>query len=213
MVVTEEMLAPHRKNGTPITLGRHKQSLYDRLPNLFTATDKVFQSDWSNHRSPGSSSVLVERLEVVLVLAFARSVPVLLPDRKWVGLSHQCGGYSNTGEIMIATRLTPRASVLPTLQTIAREGFFAENGHFDSGQVLASRIASYIAALGQIGVDCESTWRYLTESLYPIDATQENLTRLAEDAPDLATIANWSGFIRARYANDPVIFFMTENSD
>jgi hypothetical protein len=213
MIVTEEVLAPHRKNGAPITLGGHTQSLYSRLPNLFTPTDEVFQSDWSNHRSPGSASVLVERLEVVLVLAFARSIPVLTPGREWIGLRHQCDGYSCAGEIMIATRLTPRASVLPALQTIGREGFFAESGHFYSGQVLASRIASYVAALGQIGVDCESTWRYLTESLYPIDATQENLNRLSKDAPDLATIANWSGFIRARYAADPVIFFMTENSD
>jgi hypothetical protein len=79
--------------------------------------------------------------------------------------------------------------------------------------VLASRIASYVAALAQINLDCECTWPYLTESLYPIDATQDNLNRVAEDAPDLESIAEWGGFLRARYSANPVIFCITENSD
>jgi hypothetical protein len=213
MIVTEELLAPYRKDGGPIVLGGHSQSLASLRPNLFTPTDEAFRLDWSNHTHTGTPRIAREKLEIILVLAFARSVPVLKPGREWLALYHQCGGYSCTGEIMIATRLTPRASVLSTLQLVAREGFFAESGRFDRSQLLASRIASYVAALASIGLDCEGTWRYLAESLYPIDATQDNLCLVAEDAPDLNSVADWKGFVRARYTVDPVIFFMTENSD
>lgn len=112
---------------------------------------------------------------------------------------------------MIATRLTPRHSVLPSMRAIAREGYYAEAGHFDRGQLLASRIANYVVALKRDGLDCEATWRYLTESLYPIDATQENLNCVAQDAIDLHAMVE--GLLQARYIRNPVIFFMTENSD
>jgi len=209
MIVTEEMLAPYRKDGGPVSIDGIFQSLLRLDTNLFTPTDVAFRSDWANHRSAGIPGISREKLEIILVLAFTRSVPVLRPDREWLALYHQCGGGSCECETMIATRLAPRTSVLPTLHLIAREGFDAETGHFDRGQVLASRIANYVAALARIHLDCESTWRYLTESLYPIDATQDNLNRVAEDAPDLESL----GLPRARYAIDPVIFFMTENSD
>jgi hypothetical protein len=214
MIVTEEMLAPYRKDGGPISIDGISQSLLrDRGTNLFTPTDVAFRSDWANHRNAGIAGISREKLEIILVLAFTRSVPVLRPDREWVALYHQCGGDSCECETMIATRLTPRISVLSTLQLIAREGFYAETGHFDRGQRLASRIVNYVATLARIGLDCESTWPYLTESLYPVDATQDNLNRVAEDAPDLDRLADGKRFVRARYAINPVIFFMTENSD
>jgi hypothetical protein len=210
MIVTEELLAPYRKDGSPISIDGISQSLLRHHgTNLFTPTDVAFRSDWANHRSAGIAGISRERLEIILVLAFTRSVPVLRPGREWLALYHQCGGGSCECETMIATRLIPRASALSTLQLIAREGFDAETGHFDRSQVLASRIANYVATLARIGLNCEGTWRYLTESLYPIDATQDNLNRVAEDAPDLESL----GLPRARYAIDPVIFFMTENSD
>jgi hypothetical protein len=212
MIVTEEILAQYRKAGGPLGIdGRSASRLPDSIK--FTSTHEAFRSDWANHRSPGSRSISKERLEIVLVLAFVGTVPALRPGREWLALDHQCGGYSCLHEVMIATRLIPRPSVLPALQLIARDGFYAETGHFDRSQLLASRIASYVTSLARIGLDCECTWRCLTESLYPIDATQDNLNRVAEDAPDLDSIAEWKGFGRVRYSNDPVIFFMTENSD
>jgi len=80
-------------------------------------------------------------------------------------------------------------------------------------ELLASRIVRYVNGLNELDLDCESSWRHLTESVYPIDATQENLDRIAENAPKLDDLVDWSGFIRARYANDPVILLLTENSD
>jgi hypothetical protein len=212
MIISEAMLAPHRKNGGSVSISGGSQHSIS-LPVTYT-TD-AFCSDWSAHREPGSRMVSIEKLEVVLVLAFTINVPILKPDREWVSLYHQCGGGSCECQTMLATRLTPRAGVLPTLRSIAREGFGAETGHFDRHQVLASRIAAYVAALRQIGLDCEASWRYLTESLYPVDARQDNLDRIAENAPDLETMVEWRGYkppLRG-YLQDPVIFFVTENSD
>jgi len=145
-------------------------------------------------------------------LAFTAWAPELHPGREWLALEHQCGGYSNAHVKMIATRLAPRPSVLPALRSIAREGFGAEKGNFDRTSLLASRIASYVQSLARAGLDCECTWRHLTESLYPVDATQSNLDRVAEDGFDLQSIAKWP-YPEAIYYSNPAIIFMTENSD
>jgi hypothetical protein len=209
MIVTEEKLRPYRSNGGNVNI------VHRSFPDIwFTDTSDAFRFDLENLTVPEDPRDPKERLEIVLVLAFTRNVPVLKPGREWLALDHQAGGHSCERQSMIATRLTPRPSVLSSLRLIAREGYGAQNGWFQRDTVLSSRIVAYVAALARIGVDCECTWSYLTESLYPIDATQGNLDRVAEDAPDLETIADWKGHhSRARYCPDPVIFFMTNNSD
>jgi hypothetical protein len=226
MIVTEEILAPYRSKDGCVQISynpysySHYLSKYGgidsvlRLPeDMFTPTDQAFRSDWPNLDGPKNLSDPRETLEIVLVLAFTRWAPVLNPGREWLALEHQCGGYSNAVIKMIATKLTPRPSVVSPLRLIAREGYGAEKGNFDRSQLVASRIASYVAALARIGLDCEASWRHLTESMYPIDATQANLDRVAENAPELASIAAWEGRQWAGYINDPAIFFLTENSD
>jgi hypothetical protein len=208
MIVTEEILRPYRLKGGLVNI------VHRSFPDiLFTQTADAFRLESENLTTPENLRDPKETLEIVLVLAFTRNVPVLMPGREWLALVHQAGGHSCEQQTMTATRLTPRRSVLSSLQLIAREGYGAENGWFKRGSLRSSRIVSYVAALSRIGVDCECTWSYLTESLYPIDATQGNLDRVAEDAPDLETIADWKGHSRARYCSDPAIFFMTENSD
>lgn len=212
MLVTEEILAKYRENGSAVRLDGGAGS--PRLPaNLFTHTGLEFASEWSNGVSSATFDAMRERLQIVLVLAFTRSVPILKPGREWLALEHQCGGYACEQQRMVATRLTPRASVLPALKRIAREGLYAESGHFNRRDILASRIADYVASLASMGLDCEASWGYLSESLYPVDATQKNLNRVAENGPSLELLADWSNVVRARYSKDPVIFFMTENSD
>jgi hypothetical protein len=211
MIVTEEILKPYRATNGNIRIKPHQYpwviATSPALPErFFSDTGDVFQSDWPNFEPKQ------EKLEVVLVLAFTAWAPELYPGREWLALEHQCGGYSNSAVKMIATRLTLRPSVLPTLRSIAREGFAAESGNFSRTSLLASRIASYVQSLARAGLDCECTWRYLTESLYPIDATQANLDRVAEDELDLQSIAKWP-YPKARYYSDPAIIFMTQNSD
>jgi hypothetical protein len=204
MIVTEEILKPYRLKGSPVNI------VHRPLPDIFfTPTHNAFRFDSENPTTPENPHDPKHTLEIVLVLAFTRNVPVLKPGREWLALVHQAGGYSCETQGMIATRLTPRPSVLSSLQLIAREGYGAENRH----SLLSSRIVSYVAALTRIGVDCECTWSFLTESLYPIDATQRNLDQVAEGAPDLETISDWKFHSRARYCSDPAIFFMTQNSD
>lgn len=112
---------------------------------------------------------------------------------------------------MLATRLKARPSIYPSLRQIARNGWAAEGGRFNRIDLLASRISEYVAALKQIGVDCECTWRYLTEGMYPIDATDDNINYLAEDAPKLSELA--VNYARARYDSNVAIFVLAENSD
>jgi hypothetical protein len=208
MIVTEEILRPYRSKGGLVNI------VHGSFPDIFfTQTSDAFRFHSENPTTPENLRNPKETLEIVLVLAFTRNVPVLKPGREWLALVHQAGGYSCETQGMIATRLTPRASVLSSLQLIAREGYGAENGYFNRSSLLSSRILSYVAALKRIGVDCECTWSYLTESLYPIDATQSNLDQVAEGAPGMETISDWKGHSRARYCPDPAIFFMTDNSD
>src|SRR5262249_17995135 len=139
-------------------------------------------------------------------------VPALKSGREWLALEHQCGGLLCEQQRMIATRLKPRPSMIyPSLRQIARDGWGAENGRVNRIDLLASRIADYVAALKQIGVDCECTWRYLTESMYPIDATDNNLNCLAEDAPKLSDLA--VNYAPARYDSNAAIFVLAENND
>jgi len=116
MIVTEEILRPYRSKGG------HVNIVHRSFPNIFfTHTDDAFRFDSDNATTPENPHDPKETPEIVLVLAFTRSVPVLKPGREWLALDHQAGGYSCENQTMIATRLTPRASVLPSLQLIARE--------------------------------------------------------------------------------------------
>jgi hypothetical protein len=205
LTITEEMLAPYRDSRGHVRINGYSPiSGPSRLPDqLFTSSETAFFWGESNG----------DHLDLALVFAFVVTAPVLKPHRSWIGLEHQCGGYSNRVERLIATRLTPRSSVLPHLERIAREGCYAEAGHFSQSNLLASRIVWYSAALAEIGVDCESSWRHLNESLYPVDATQSNLDRLCEDSVDLNEVVEWNNYLRSRYSADPAIFFICENSD
>jgi hypothetical protein len=207
MILTEEILAPYRLKNGPVRIDGGSPL----PPNFFTPTSRAFH--WANLTALENPRDPKERFETVVVLAFTGSAPVLKPGREWHGLDHQCGGYSCEHQRMIATRLDPRPSVLSAMRLIAREGYGAETGHFYRSQLLASRIATYVTALQRLNLDYECSWRYLTESLYPIDATQDNLNRIAEDAPGLESVADWKDYVHVRYSSDPAIFFMTENSD
>jgi hypothetical protein len=207
MIVTEGILAPYRgKNGKLLVTRTGYVSPYESPPlvphGLFTSTFKAFGENWPSSGNRG----------IILVLAFSKSVPILRPGREWLALVHQTGGYLCEQTGMIATRLEPRRSILPKLESIARDNFFADSGRFDRADLLASRIVSYFTALKAIDLDCECTWRNLTEGLYPIDATPENLNRITENPPDLDSIAFWD-HPRARYSDEPAIFFLAENSD
>lgn len=203
MIVTEEALS-HFRSGKPDALGMGK------LPaQWFTLTDREFELE--RPRNDRNAHGTEPGHEIVVVFAFTQSVPVLKSGREWFALNHQCGGIYCEHLHMIATRLKPHPAIYPLARKIAQEGWAADDGRFNHTDLLASRIGWYLNALTEIGVDCECTWRYLTEGLYPIDATDDNLSLLCEDAPELHELAlNYSP---VRYDSNPTIFILTENSD
>lgn len=178
------------------------------LPDkLLTPTHKVFSSDWHTPKDIGTPQ---KTLQAIPVLAFRQFVPILNPALQWQGLIHQCAGLYCYQMRMIATRLRPQPAIAPHLNAIVREYYDADVGFLHQVNLRASHIVSYAAALGRLGLTCETSWSNLNEGAYPIDATQENLDLLAEDAPPLSEIADWSG----RQPQDcAIILLLAENSD
>ncbi len=208
MIVTEEDLKPYRSPQGLLGIRSNVARWSPVLPaNFFGHSLAELDPGWT------ASAKAPQDLNVVLALAFIQVAPILKPGRRWVALTHQCGNHACEQMSMIATCLTPRPKLAPALKQIAREGFGAETGHFYHGSILASRIARYVGTLETLGLDCEATWPHLTKAVYPIDGTQENLERVAENAPNLDSIADWTGYTRARYNSNLAILVLTENSD
>ncbi|MEI2299550.1 hypothetical protein [Ensifer sp. MJa1] len=217
MILTEADLAPFRDaNGLvhleplPGLLGSAAALLSSGrvvLPNgLLTPTHKAFVADWNAFDADRPR----ETLEAIPVLAFRRKVPVLNPTLEWRGLIHQCSGSYCQQMRMIATRLRPRPAVAEHLNAIVREHYGRDAGFVHHDNLRASQIVSYVEMLARLGLNCEISWKNLTEGVYPIDATQLHLDLLTEEAPPLAEIADWSH-------EDPehgaVILLLAWNSD
>jgi hypothetical protein len=211
VIVTAEMLARYRSLRAPAVVGGLEPTVVQLPGEFFTDTADAFKADWDNVEGISDYEVAREKLEIVLMLAFTQIVPALKPGREWLGLDHQYGGYACRHRRMIATRLNPHRAVVSMMRQIARDGWYGEDGHFY--EPTDSRVSWYTTALSNIDVRCKNTWTHLAESLYPIDATQENLDRVAEDAPILESIADWEGIEQAGLSSDPVILFLTMNSD
>ncbi|WP_296583369.1 hypothetical protein [Xanthobacter sp.] len=213
MIVTEEMLAPYRLDGGPLRLWPFGGAL-SRAPSvpmkLFSSSGEFFGPLWWSGSARDNPE---QNLQVVLVLAFTELVPVLRPWREWLALKHQAGGMMCEHVSMIATRLEPSPTLKPALDAIARDNYFAEEGRFNKSDILASRPANYVKALGALGLDCEWSRHLLTESVYPIDATQKNLNRIAADPPALDGLFDWTGMTREQSSLNPAILLLTENSD
>jgi hypothetical protein len=204
MIVTEEILSHYRSSDGGLAV--------KNIPaRWFACALDAFRTEWRHIPDLSTSLTAKALLEVVVVFAFVRDVPVLKLGRDWLALKHQCGGLLCERQYMVATRLKARPSIYPSLRQIARDGWAAEDGRFSRIDLLASRISNYVAALRRIGVDCECTWRYLTEGVYPIDATDDNLDCLAEDAPKLSDLA--VNYAPARYDSNVAIFVLAENND
>lgn len=212
MRFTEEMFRAHREQSLPADPCRHEHGL--PLPARshdfdYTPTDELFGDDWLDRSAPTRQ----EGLKVIVVLAFTRSLPDLRFDREWLAIQHQCGGHTSDQLPMIGTRLRPRASVGTALLRIARDRYDEDDGWFVRDALRASQIVSYSAALNAVGLDCEVSWRLLQEGTYPIDATQRNIDRLAEDPPDLRALADWKDCGPGSLGRDPVILALCEDCE
>jgi hypothetical protein len=86
MIVTEEILRPYRSKGGLVNIVHGSFS-----DIFFTQTGDVFRFHSENPTTPEKPRDPRETLEIVLVLAFTRNVPVLKPGREWLALVHQAG--------------------------------------------------------------------------------------------------------------------------
>jgi len=195
-VLTEDILAPHRAENGGLGVAQ--------IPR------ELFTSTWMENR-PTWLDFGPDLTGIVALLAFTRFVPILKSGREWVALEHQCGGLFCQQLNVVATPLRMRPEVFPGLLRIARKGAGLHGGYFWSMNVLASDIANYVRDLAELGLDCECTWPLLTEAVYPIDATAENLKTIAADLPDLSCAIE--GELPHRYDSNVAILVIAENSD
>ena len=181
----------------------------DLPSSTFSPTMDLFFPEWDSiERSGWTLEEDRAAISVVPVLAFLGVLPPLPEDREWIGIKHQCGGYSCRQSRMVGTVLTPVVAMKEKLDHVGKQFYYAENGYLTGNDLLASTICEYVAALGAIGVDCECTWSWLREGHYPIDCTLENFQKIATDKPWPDLLAD-----RHRYTDTPMLLLLAENSD
>jgi hypothetical protein len=212
MIITEADIAPYRRK-SGITEGEMpfrgleaRQAGTSGVQKLFTPSSKLLKDELFN-----SDNTTGDTLEIALFLAYTASAPILRDGYQWLAVDHQAGGIATRPFLFIGIRLEPRAEIYRPLRQIARKWWFAESGALYPERVTARHIGAYSRALEDIGLDCDFSYPHLMESVYPIDAVQPNLDRVAENAPSLKDIAGVNGGQREN--KNLIIVAITENSD
>lgn len=184
---------------------RHGYLSTRRMPDdMFTFSENIFIDDWPKISGMRSR----DKMEIVTLLAFTDTVPPLAAGHQWLAIEHYGGGSERNLYKLIAIQLKPRPEIYAALRQIAHNRLFKVIRPYEQ---TASEICTYCHDLSVLGLHCELTWRLLTESLYPIDATPENLEKVALDAPCLndLVVGEW----RCRYGEGPAIIVLAQNSD
>ena len=217
MRISESILAPLRLLAGSQSKALRIDDLWrgaSSVPMTFTGTWIEFESDLAEPVHLGDGPSGRDSLEIVLLLAFTKLVPKLPASQEWYALDHQCGGVACNHQTMIACRMKPLAQVYSALQKIAQDRWpFDAGDRIDSfhSEIFARHLAAYKADLGKLGLHCNETGQYLTEALYPIDATQEHLDIMLGDPPNLRIML---GDYEPRYIpGNLVIFAIAANSD
>ncbi|EEH9738602.1 hypothetical protein [Enterobacter hormaechei] len=123
-------------------------------------------------------------LSPVLLLASPTTVPVTTDERWWLAKENVSGHY---GRIFYAAvrELVIRSEILSAVGSISDENFTSEHmGYFerlrsDEKEVVFS---DYLRTLAECGLTCTANNLVkLTQDLYPIDATPDNIRKLSTD--------------------------------
>jgi len=130
----------------------------------------------------------------VLVLAITQRPDFLREfnfklTRQWLKVQHQTAGYACHQVYMDATILKPREP--EKLHILNRE--YSDSCINMWGLTLDDAVTYRQRIIDLFGVDCNDTFHYLEEGIYPIDATQENLKKLCKDRlpKDLDNLIDW----------------------
>lgn len=157
-----------------------------------------------------------DTLEIVVVLAFWTKIPRLPANREWFALRHQAGGHSCEQYHFVATRILPRSSLYPALRQVARDRCPGGRAGWDGSHFCAAELAVnpdevelYRSEMAKLHLTYTGSW--LTESIYPFDATPENLRVITDERLEMHDF----GLI---YPDDvkntgAVFLVITENSD
>ncbi|QFT57070.1 hypothetical protein [Microbulbifer sp. THAF38] len=143
-----------------------------------------------------------------LVIAAIKKVPSKAPD--WFLATQDCDGFGCGSKSAAILPLTIRTEVKDDLIKIVNEDFAGESG-LDYFQVMAKDKATdireaYLTAINNIGLSCSKELSdLLTQALYPIDATTENLRTLSGDQVDLNSLV--------KECTDLCIFIVGDNCD
>lgn len=145
-------------------------------PALFTPSWTFFPSELGDTFGFGG---------VVAILGFTKLLPKLAPELDWFAIKHQSGGYACSHPRFVGVRLALRPTITAHLEVLANDYRGHKNGYFSLTDKSTTDIEVYNARLKLIGLNCEFTYPWLHEGVYPIDATPEALSRLTNTPPDL----------------------------
>lgn len=142
-----------------------------------------------------------------LVLASTSKIPLLANE--WFLAYQDCGGFSCNSQYAAILPLEINSTVINALKRVVDEEFAGEGGLSYFGvyeNELKVKIKNqYLDVLSQMGLTCaDDLLDSLTQALYPIDATIDNLRLLSTTEVNLDELNNIKGL---------VIYIVGENCD
>lgn len=173
-----------------------------RLSDLSQAQPELFADSWDAFQSLAHGS-----RDIVALLTFTGVVPPLSPDLDWIAISHQAGGLACHHPCFIGVELDLRPPVRAALQELASDYYEEAGGHFYSDAVTVSDLVAYTSRLAELGLHCNTSYRLFEEAVYPIDASDDHLSLIADGPPTVEAFAGPGGF------GHPAIVILAENSD
>ena len=231
MATIEDVLAPHRSRGIADLRDESKApsgpaGLDEVDVGAFRSTtfgldDPLLFDDERGEDLPQQYDAdIVERQRRLrlaaapkLVLGFAEAAPVLRDRPDWRLLRHQTAGYACHSVRLCVLRLRPTPAMAEVMEAAARHW----DGSQDSTPADLDAILAWRGMLRSVGADCRWTYHRFQEGLYPVDATDEVLSAIAEPddrgpmlIDDLVDADRSSPWL---WSNCLGVFVLTENSD
>ena len=126
-------------------------------------------------------------VNIAVVFSFLARVPILPLDRTWLALQHQVGGHACMHRYLIATELRVHPDLYDGLRAIARRRWGSwHGGRTGAAETNEAAVATYRSELADLGLTYSGEW--ITQAIYPIDASQSNLDRLSDRPVTLAEL-------------------------
>jgi hypothetical protein len=135
-------------------------------------------SDWLGDAAHARSHAeVLQRMRVATFIAFMDRIPVLSQEHPWCLLDHQAAGHACTHIRFVGRRIFVRPDIESQFLEIATSWY---NQQLGWNLPCLSDLMKYRGQLQSIDLDCNGsgTFRYLMESLYPVDLTQAVLDRV-----------------------------------